>query len=350
MRRAPRIGLCVGLLSLSAAGGVGAQAPAEAPTSERYRLSWVRGKGAEECPGAEQLAAAVRQRLGRDPFASDAPRDIEGSVARVDDYWQARLNVLGSEGAVLGSRDLSTRAPTCALLADAVTLAIALTIDPSAPLTPPENVTPPAPIDPLPSPTAPVAPEPVAEPTPSPVPAPTPRERPPAPSTFGIGANAKGSILFGSLPRPAPGGELGVDLRLARPVRLTLGLAFFGEVKTAGDDFAIGLTAASLGACYDVLNNPKVGLDACADLQAGALHVVVYSPDPTSPGEYSWLAARLGPRLRWRFAPPVELALGGSAVVPFVARDFGVKDQPRPLFETPPVGFCAGVGLGAFLP
>lgn len=345
MRFAFWIGLRVGLLCLSFSNLVWAQISAEAAPTERYRLSWVRGKGAEECPGAEQLAQAVRQRLGRDPFASEAARDIEGSVARIDDFWQARLNVLDAHGVVLGSRDLSAQAPTCALLADAVALAIALTIDPSPPLNPPANAITPAPIQPLPAPMATVSPPPAA---PAPAPAP-PRQRAPASSTFGMGASANGSILFGGLPRPAAGGELGVDLRLARPFRLALGVAFYSEARTNRAEFAIGLTAASLGACFDALNKPKVGLDACAGFQAGALHVVVYSPDPTSPGERLWLAGRIGPRLRWRFAPPVELVLGGAAVLPLIRHDFAVEGQP-PLFETPAVGFCAGVGLGTSIP
>src|SRR5690348_4148994 len=105
MQRCLQICLRAALLWVLAPTLASAQASVE---QERYRLSWVRGKGAEECPSAGQLAEAVRQRLGRDPFSNDAPRDIEGNVARVDDVWQARLNVLGPDGAVLGSRDLST--------------------------------------------------------------------------------------------------------------------------------------------------------------------------------------------------------------------------------------------------
>lgn len=339
MARSLWIRLRAALLCLLLAGPAAAE-------DERYRLSWVRGKGAEECPSAEQLAASVRQRLGRDPFSVDAPRDIEGSVARIDEVWQARLNVLGPDGAVLGSRDLSTQAPTCSLLADAVTLAIALTIDPSAPLTMPENTAaaPPPEAAPAPAPAR-------AEPAPPPVVvAPQPRAPVDRASSFGLGGSAKVGVLFGALPRPAPGGELGVDLRLLRRLRVALGLAFFGEVLTAGDEFALGLTTASLGACFDVVGRPHVGLDLCGELQGGALHVVVYAPDPIAPGERAWLAARLGPRLRWKLAPPVELVLGASAVVPFLRREFHIQQNDEPVFATPGLGFFAGGGLGASIP
>ena len=174
-----------------------------------FRLSWVRGVGTEDCPNAEQLAAAVTARLGRDAFSEPARRHIEGSVARSEQTWRVQLRVLDSHGAVLGSRELEASGPECSSVADAVSLAIALTIDPhalerrrEARLVAPPEPAPPAPVS---------LPPPQVSATPIP-----PREAmaPLSPPRLGSAVVPRGLLAVGSLPQASLGAELGAELGL----------------------------------------------------------------------------------------------------------------------------------------
>ena len=318
----------------------------------------MRGVGTEACPSAEQIASAVRARLGRDPFSSRAERDIEGSVARVGDHWQARLNVLDSEGALIGSRDLATEAPDCSVLADAVTLAVALTIDPTALLAPPAvGPSVPASAEPLAPAVVPAAPVVPAVPvTPAPFPAParqpegTRSSEAPTRRSVGVAASAKGLLSIGVLPRPALGAELSAELLGSSRARLTVGLGFLPEVLSPTERFGFDMTAFALGLCIEALGGRRLALDMCGDLQVGAIHVVVYSPQPARPGERWWLAPRLGSRLRWEVAPPLALDLTALAVLPLLRDEFGIEGERLPVFQSAALGFSAAAGLGVSIP
>ncbi|HET9930350.1 MAG TPA: hypothetical protein VFQ35_06680, partial [Polyangiaceae bacterium] len=77
-----------------------------APEASALSLSWVRGEGAEGCIDRRALMHAVRARLGRDPFADEAERGIEGEITRQGEKFVATLRVRAENGLELGQRRL----------------------------------------------------------------------------------------------------------------------------------------------------------------------------------------------------------------------------------------------------
>ncbi|MEO7094648.1 MAG: hypothetical protein ABI175_15430, partial [Polyangiales bacterium] len=132
-----RCGLVAGapLLVLLATKGFAA----DATTAPTVRLSWVRAQGAEGCIDRDTLARDVSARLGRDAFAGAPQRSIEGIVAREGKRWVARLYVRDPAGVLVGDREIASDAADYSALGGAVTLAVALVIDPEAALAPPPS-------------------------------------------------------------------------------------------------------------------------------------------------------------------------------------------------------------------
>ncbi len=343
------LGAALSLTQRAAAAGP-EQKPAEAPAS--FRWSFVRLAGAESCPGAESIAAGVRSRLGRDPFANDADRNIEGSVTREGQLWRAHLNVLDPEGTILGSRDLQSSEPDCSVLAEAVTLAVALVIDPRAAFAPPGAESAPTVAAPPEAP-PPVEPPPV-EPPPvvTPVPAPAPAQAPPTPSgpvpaAPRLAASLRGTVALGLLPLAAFGVESAGELGLSARWGLSVGVSYFPEVRTSDAGFAFGLSAALLGLCVEAVQARAARLALCGEAQLGAMHAVVYSVRALPPGDHLWAGARVGPRLGLSLGRALWLEAGGMALVPLLRHEFALKNQQDPVFQSSPVAFTATLGLSA---
>src|SRR5262245_39685593 len=118
----------------------------DSETLQVVRLGWVRTEGAEGCLSERDLSERVRARLGRNPFSDDATTLIEGWVRRDGKKLRATVRVRkdGSSEAS-GLRELESDELDCVALGNAVTLAVALAIDPEAALAPPKPPEPPAP-------------------------------------------------------------------------------------------------------------------------------------------------------------------------------------------------------------
>src|SRR5450755_3770225 len=123
--------LASGVLVLGRSAG--AQSASEA--HRELRLSWVRSASAASCPDAGHVEADVEQRLGWSPFVhpNAASESIEASVTRDNDVWRAAIELRAADGSSLGSRDVESPAASCASLAAAAGLAIALMIEPLSP-------------------------------------------------------------------------------------------------------------------------------------------------------------------------------------------------------------------------
>lgn len=325
---------------------------------EAVRLSWVRGPGAEACSSEAALAGRVAARLGRDPFSDRAARSIEGLVVRKDDRFSARIYVRDDKGALLGVRELDDASPTCSALDEAVTLAVALAIDPEAALQPP----PPTPVEPPPPaapPAAPSAPSiaPAALPSiapaaPSIAPAarPAPSRAAPAPSAPAYGvATVRALLGFGLLPRSAAGVASSAEVGAGR-LRATAGLLWFPEARTSNEAFGFGLAAGALGGCFDAHRAPAVRLGLCAGAMGGAIHAVTYEVAPTNPGDHPWAALSLSGRLEVQPVGPLTLHLGLEALGLLVRHRFFVIGRPGTVFEQPPVGAIASAGVGVTFP
>jgi hypothetical protein len=326
----------------------GEQVTAGVPAS--FRWSFVRLPGAESCPGAEGIAAGVRSRLGRDPFANDADRNIEGMVTREGEVWRAHLSVIGPDGAVLGSRDLQSSEPDCSTLAAAVTLAVALVIDPRAAFAPASA--PPPPAEPVPAP----APSPLAPLAPPAMVAAPPLTRPPAsltvrrPAEPVFAVSLRAAVALGLLPRAAFGVESGGELGLSAHWGLSGGVSYFPEVRTADAGFAFGLSAGFLGACVHAIQTQAARLAICGEVQLGAMHAVVYSVRPLPPGDHVWAGARVGPRVRLKLSHRVWVEAGAQGLAPLIRHEFVLKDQQNPVFQSSPLTFAATLGLSASIP
>lgn len=318
-------------------------APVSAEPAPIFELSVVRGEGAGSCPSGAEFERRVSTRLGRVPFTANAEQVIEATLTRREEGWRASITLRDASGVVRGQRELEASGTDCAPLAEATTLALALTIDPDAALAPPgtSEASPPEALAPPTSAAPPACPA-LACPRPSPCPAcSAPR---PASSLVMAGA-LHGALTGGMLPGAAPGVELTVEAGSSR-VRGRLGLLYLPERSAEDPRFGFGLTTASAGACGAVSPLPALELALCADLQLGAIHAVVHELEPLEPGDQLWFAAAMGPRLRLQGPASVFVEIGVAAVVPILDRTFSVAGFDEPVFETSAFGANGVLGLG----
>lgn len=274
------------------------------------------------------LAREVAARLGRDPFALRGERVIEGDVTR-DTAWTARLYLRDRAGVLLGTRTLSSASPACAPLMGAVTLAIALMIDPDARSR-------------LNSESAPPPPPPPPAPAPPPRP-PLPPTRPsrrvaPLEATFGVAG------AVGILPGPAAGVSLRVGGAIHGRFGWQVAATYLPELRTSppDDGFAFGWTALSAGGCVDVVRVARGSVVGCVSLVLAGMHAVVYRPAPEVPGDRVWGAASASARATLSLAGPWVLTAEASLLIPFSPFQYAVAGRSTLAFEQSPV---AGVGV-----
>jgi hypothetical protein len=313
------------------------------------KLVWVRGDGSETCADGKALAERVTRRLGRNPFSNDAERSIEGIVRREGARWAATMYVREADGKLSGSREFTNAAENCEALDAAVTLAIALVIDPSAALgAPPANPTPQETLPPPP-------PPPVVPPSPPIVTAPPkPHEQspppPPVPLRESTAITARAIAQVGLLPEASFGAAISTDIPIYQALRATAGFFFLPEVRTAAQDFGFGLAAGFVGACVEPWRKTRVVPSLCASIEVGAIHAVVYVLEPTQPGDRVWSAASLTPAIRVRVVGPLTLDAGADLVVPITRHNFVVEGQPGTVFQQSPVSGVFFLGAGVSIP
>lgn len=319
---------------------------ARADGSETYVLAWTRGEGASACLSETELAARVRSRLGRDPFALAGQRTIEGHAVRTAEGYAAELVVRTDTDQVVGQRRVSTTGADCSALGGAVTLAIVLTIDPNAPLDDkqgsasfPVEQPPPAP-PPLRSPRA--CTEVAAVPS---APCPPPAAPPPPRAMPGTLIAAAGAL--GPLPHFAPGVLLDVALPLS-PITPVFGARILVPVQTNDGHLQLGLDTLGLGACGRVTSSSAVSLGLCAGAEAGIVTVVARDLTPVDPGPYPWVALDAGLRLTVHSSSLVRFQAGVTALVPLIRQKFRVDSPGADEFQASAVGglVFAGVELG----
>lgn len=260
---------------------------------------------------------------------------VEAYVTRDDRAWHASIQVRDASTGKLGSREFASESDSCAALEAAVALAVALVIDPDAPLSAP-------------------APEvaSVAAPAPSAAPGPLPPVRAamtPLPEAHRRASFALHGTLAGGL---LPGAAEGVDVTwsLGRWIGPSVSAFFFPEQRTPDRAFGFGLTALGLGACARPPGRSALEPGLCAHLFAGALHAVVYEFVPTRPGAQAWVAASLAPHLRMSLGSRLFVELGGEIVVPLLRDTFQVDGWSDPVFRQWPIAVRGFAGLGTDFP
>ena len=107
------------------------------------RLVYVRGPGAEQCPSEEGVHAAVRSRLGYDPFVAWSHDTLFAEVTHSDGAFRTRVKLVDDTNTERGARAMSVPGNNCATVIEAIGLTISLTIDPNSVLGTPPQPTPP---------------------------------------------------------------------------------------------------------------------------------------------------------------------------------------------------------------
>jgi hypothetical protein len=341
-------------LTLAASGAEADEGP--------FRLVWVRGARTESCSDGATIASGVSARLGRNAFSPSAPRSIEGFIQHEGGGWTAHIYVRDDSGKIAGSRDLSSEAPDCAPLEAAVTLAIALAIDPDAALRPAVSIplvpsvpaqppsSPPVPPVILPAPREAVCPRAIERPCISSSPSQNPKSAPLEHEA--AAATLRGALAGGLLPAPSPGVALAADIPIYEAFRGSAGMIFLPEVHTTKGPYSFGLTAAWLGACA-AWQSGRLGVLGCGKVLVGAIHSVVYASaqlEPTAPGDQPWVGAALSPAVHFRLIGPLLAEIGGDLVLPITRQKFTVGGQPGDVYNESPFAGVGFVGLGMSIP
>ena len=330
---------------------------ARATQTETFvRLHWLRSSAASQCPEQAEVQRLVQMRLGRDPFAANAPRSIDASIDVKGGLWHVELSVRNADGPVEGRRVFDVRADSCTQVVEAVSLAVALAIDPNASFTmdpsvpglsvPSQTKTNPSTQGdtnvhsaPTSSPEAPVRYRyaqifvPIAAPCPPSHPTP-------------VDLSLRGIAAAGLLPKIAPGfavaGSVGYQNSHA-----VLGVSYFAE-SARDRQFAFGLTTLDLGYRHDIVGSSSMAASLSAEVHLGALHSVVTHLEPIHPGDRFFGAASLGPRLVWRAWAPFFIEGGVSAWVAFARPEFAITQGTSPDSSVFQSTLVSGVGyLGA---
>jgi len=298
------------------------------------RLDIVRGDGADTCADGARVQREVIRRLGQDPFAHDPERFIEAVLSRGDREWSARVRIRDAAGALLGVRSLTSDAPTCEALTEALALSLALVIDPAAATPPP------------PPPPAPPAPPPAVAAAACPPRAPQHAARR---GVVVVGLRAVGS--WGVVPEASPGAALRAEVSLSRRWRARIEGRWLSEASTGPNaGWRIGVTSAHAGLCVAPALGRSLSFDVCAGLGVGAMRVSVDGAASMHTGDHPWAVVEAGPRLRWRPWSWIELDVDASAGAALVRRGFGVVGEAAPRFDPGVLSVNLGLGVAVALP
>ncbi|MES1177464.1 MAG: hypothetical protein ABUL62_24290 [Myxococcales bacterium] len=327
------------------------------------RLSWARSATAASCPDAGHVEADVERRLGWSPFVrgTGSAESIEAVVDRDTDVWRAAIELRAADGSSLGSRNVESPANSCASLAAAAGLAIALMIEP---LLPPEAQVVPAPAA-------------VTPPATTSKPSSNPNLKKPegadtdtqdaqngqdgdsdrsarrrSSSPVGDGSLALGAIgVSGVLPHFALGVSLSGSVRLVDRWFVDASGSFLPQqhVQQGGGEVGFGMTLGALGTCYRVPLATRLSVASCASLLLGSMQVIVNNPQPVAAGSHPWWAASAGLRLGWnpgRF----QVAIGVDGIAHFERRSYRLERaetlDSASLFVEPAAALAGSLALG----
>lgn len=314
---------------VSVARGVGAS-----PSS---KLVYIRGAGADACPGEDDLRKAVAARLGYDPFFPSAQKTVVAEVARTPSGYRGKVQIVGDSGALRGARELATKGDDCAELVSTMALAISIAIDD---LDAEERArAPEAPDEPAPPASAEVAPV-LLEAAPA-------ETRPPeapkkAPAIRGdFGASVGPTASFGVAPAPAVGASLAAVLGYGRfAVRgsfradLAASAAFAPVGRVSGHSF--------VGTLEGCVRSELPFVCAGGGLGSIATETSGITRGASDDGLLAIVVGTVGARVRLGTA--VYLEPFATGVVELIDQD--VRVDGRSVFSLPRIGGTLGLHLG----
>ena len=278
------------------------------------------------CPGEEELKRAVGERLGYEPFHADSSKTIVVRLTAHGTRFRAHVEVR-ARGASLGERDLPDESD-CGEVLRAVSLLVALAVDPLAAPAPPAAEPPP--------PTAAAPSEP-----------PAPAALPPAPFALPAGESLRFHVLVGvaasllRVPSIALGPVIQVGLgggswSLSLEGRAELPL---GSAEGTRGSVSASLISAALVPCVE---GPV--LFGCAVVEAGALQGtgqdVTNAKRDTTPLIAGGFRAGVQLRAESRWLVRGHL----DALAPVTRTTLSVNGEP--VWTTPPVGLALVVSTG----
>lgn len=327
--------------------------------SDPFTLEWTAPAG---CPSEDDARGRIAAALGE----VDAPTlRAQASITQTEDGMFALALTLGRDGEPPGTRTLE--GASCAEVADAAVLVIAIAIDPNAAaalLEPEPTVPEPPPVPPEPDPEP--KPEPDPEPDPTPPPEPTPPREPATHSTpgraappsdpsldLGVDTLVQGGAALGVL--PSASGMVGVHVALhGSRWRAEVGGTYETPTNTtAPGNSDVGgrfqLWSVDVRGC-PVLGRAAVAVPLCLGFRAGQMHGAGRGSLERADAASPWLGVSFAPTLLWR--PPTvaggRLILGarGELSVSLTAPGFATT-QGNAVFEGGPLGgqFSALVGF-----
>ncbi|WP_437784388.1 hypothetical protein [Sorangium sp. So ce1097] len=364
--RRARQGLSVALAAALAAAATEARAEEGAWGVD---LDWA---APDACADGGRVLAEIEQRLGRPAAAQGGPR--LGARAEVSQNargsWDLRLTT--TLGEATSSRDL--HGETCAELASAAALIIALALDPEAAARAPMGAAPgagpgaDAGAGALPD-AGPGAPDGAAAPDARAAGAPPAASSPPPPDAgrpaapAGVGAprearlalrgalRAFGVLDASALPAVAPGAGLAAGALLGA-VRAEVSGAYFGAQKALVPATPMGgdvwLASGALRLCY-ASRHKDLEIGPCAGLEAGVMSATGFGV--TSPGSNRalWLAPQLGALATYALSDKLRVPLAVEVLFP-VVRDEFVLVGIGSVHRIPAVTVRAALGVELRLP
>ncbi len=290
---------------------------------ERIDLHW---NAPAECPTADVVRAEVDRLLGPSSARPPSPIPVAAAVSRDDQgAWQVHLETPG-EGT---TRVREIHGASCAAIADATALILALMIDPAA-----VAAAPPAPVE---------AKAPPIEVRSSPIETPRPpveAQRAPVPvtptsfrvsalaglDTASLPALAATLALRGSFVYGAQRFELGAEYRPARAGTVAT------RPTTGGD---VDLFTGAVATCRH-FGGGVFEIGPCLGFELGRLHASGFGVSSPGEGSTLWAAIDAGGVLNLRLASRLALVLRLGAAVPLLRPSF-VLENVGPVFRPPAV-------------
>lgn len=308
--------------------------PCSAEGSPRASLVVTRGEGAQECPDAARLAEQVRAVAGTDVVSVglNMPMEtwIQVTIARSFGSYTAQISTLGAHR---GTRLLEDLGASCASLADAIAVTIAIFLDPYANMPLPEAHS-------LAAPTA-LRPEAPARITVSS----EPRSRFPR-----LVLDGSGGVALNFLEQGEPLLKAGLGMQLNSRWSFALGGVFvFPDTKTtSGGQIELALSYASLTACARAWGDPNsTRLDWCAAPLLGSFAASAQGFRETYPERSTWLALSSGPEVLFPVSDALSWVVSAQGVVPLTQQRFTVQSAGvlRSAFRSAALGGLLSIGV-----
>lgn len=296
---------------------------------DQIRLDWVRAAQARACPDGAAVAARVRAELGCDPFGADPQLRFEVAVDAAAPGWVATVRRLDETGANVGETELSSRAQACAVIVDAVSLAISLVAGPRARAAPEVMA---------------LAETSTAVITRKVIVVPPPPAPPPPPPPPGISVTGALAANLGTLAGLAPGATVEVRWRLARHFAIGADLLVLPTQRFGA--YGFGLVALGASACARWPLG-RWTLDGCGRGYLGDLSTVVYpGAAPIDPGPYLWAAVSAGASTRFALTRHLFLLVELEALAALPRRAFRTRPDLVEVHREAAVSLNGKLGLG----